>query len=305
MRTLRKDALDLGLKPRFLALDSVPAMSAACQEAELAEAVPNCVDPSYVDAVMDACRRHGATIVIPTIDLDLQILADAAERMKSEGINPLISHPAATKVARDKQLTSSVLASMGVPVPLTLTLTEAMASSSAPFPAVIKPKDGSNSKGIHYLSGWNDLPQPQPDGAHTLFQERCIGPEYTVNAYVDTGGNLRCAVPHLRIEVRGGEVSKARTERRPEFLELARKIVLAVPGLRGPFCFQCIDTDRGPRVFEINARFGGGYPLAHAAGATFGKWALQEHLDLECTANDIWQDGLLMLRYDDAILVRP
>lgn len=304
MRTLRKDAMDLGLIPRFLALDHAPAMSTACYEAELAEAVPPCGDPAYVNAVLAACRRHGASIVIPTIDLDLQVLADAADRMKVEGVSPLISHPGAIKVARDKQLTSSVLDSMGVPVPATFSLSQAMSSpASAPFPAILKPMDGSNSKGLHYLSSWDDLPKPHPDEALTLFQERCMGPEYTVNAYVDAGGILRCVVPHRRLEVRGGEVSKARTERRPDLLELASKVVVAVPGLRGPFCFQCIDTDRGPRVFEINARFGGGYPLAHAAGATFGKWALQEHLGLEPDCHDEWSDGLVMLRYDEAFFI--
>lgn len=306
METLRADAAALGLRTRFLALDRDPGLSAACHAADVAEPVPACADPGYVDAVLSACRRHGASMVIPTIDLDLQVFADAAGRMRSEGVSPLISQPSATKVARDKQLTASALAAAGVPVPVTLSLAEAMAApSSAAFPSVIKPMDGSSSKGLHYLSDWKDLPNPPPDGSRTLFQERCVGPEYTVNAYVDAGGALRCAVPHRRLEVRGGEVSKARTERRQDLLEIARKVVAAVPGLRGPFCFQCIDTARGPRVFEINARFGGGYPLAHAAGATFGKWALQEHLGLGCAAADEWSDGLLMLRYDDAILVKP
>lgn len=304
MRTLRKDAIDLGLRPRFLALDQVPTMSAACQEAEIVNAVPACDEPGYVQAVIDACRRHGATMVIPTIDLDLQVLAEAAERMESEGISPLISQPMAIKVARNKLLTSSVLASMGVLVPATLLLSEAMAApTSAPFPAIIKPVDGSSSKGLHYLSGWEDLPKPAPVGDHTLFQEHCIGPEFTVNAYVDAYGVLRCVVPHRRIEVRGGEVNKGRTERRPDLLDIARKVVAAVPGLRGPFCFQCIVTDNGPKVFEINARFGGGYPLAHAAGATFGKWAIQEHLGIEPDFHDEWTDGLLMLRYDDAFFI--
>ena len=301
MRTLRKDAMDLGLRPRFLALDREPAMSAACQEAELVEAVPACADPGYVDAVLNACVRHGVTMVIPTIDLDLQHLADAADRMRDQGVSPLISQPAAIKVARNKQLTSSVLAAQGVPTPITYSLLEVMVSpETAIFPAVIKPMDGSSSKGLHYMSNWDDLPRPTPDAARTLFQERCIGTEYTVNAYVDGAGVLRCAVPHVRLEVRGGEVSKAKTHRRFDLLEMARKVASALPGLRGPFCFQCIDTKSGPRIFEINARFGGGYPLAHAAGARFGKWALQEHLGLTPDFNDEWQSGVLMIRYDDA-----
>jgi carbamoyl-phosphate synthase large subunit len=58
-------------------------------------------------------------------------------------------------------------------------------------------------------------------------------------------------------------------------------------------------------VFEINARFGGGYPLAHQAGATFSQWLLEEVAGLPATANDRWQDGVLMLRYDSAVFSSP
>jgi carbamoyl-phosphate synthase large subunit len=54
-------------------------------------------------------------------------------------------------------------------------------------------------------------------------------------------------------------------------------------------------------VFEINARLGGGYPLAHQAGATFTKWLLEEALGLPCTAVDTWRAGVEMLRYDTAV----
>ena len=131
-----------------------------------------------------------------------------------------------------------------------------------------------------------------------------MGPENTVNCYVDQAGVLRAAVPHRRIEVRDGEVSKGVTERRPELTAIAHQIVKAIPGLRGPFCFQVILTQSGPKVFEINARFGGGYPLTHAAGATFTKWLIEEALNLPCTANDTWQDGLLMLRHDMSVFIK-
>ena len=86
--------------------------------------------------------------------------------------------------------------------------------------------------------------------------------------------------------------------------DIARQIVKVIPGLRDPFCFQAILTAEGPTVFEINARFGGGYPLAPAAGATFGKWLIEESLGLPSTANDEWQDGFLILRYDAAVFIK-
>jgi len=56
-------------------------------------------------------------------------------------------------------------------------------------------------------------------------------------------------------------------------------------------------------VFEINARFGGGFPLAHRAGARFSRWLLEDVLGLQSSAQNNWQEDLVMLRYDAAIFL--
>ena len=54
-------------------------------------------------------------------------------------------------------------------------------------------------------------------------------------------------------------------------------------------------------MIEINARFGGGYPLVDHAGATFAQWLLEEVAGLSRTVHDDWREGVLMLRYDAAV----
>ena len=136
-------------------------------------------------------------------------------------------------------------------------------------------------------------------------QELVRGREYTVNLFFDQAGNLRSAVPHERCEVRSGEVSKGITRRDSRFMELARQLGAVLSGAVGPLCFQAITPESGPPVvFEINARFGGGYPLAHQAGATFTRWLLEEIAGLPSSAHDQWEDGLTMLRYDAALFHR-
>jgi len=58
-------------------------------------------------------------------------------------------------------------------------------------------------------------------------------------------------------------------------------------------------------VFEINARFGGGYPLADHAGASFARWLLEERLNLPSTAGNKWTAGVAMLRFDAELFVNP
>ena len=56
-------------------------------------------------------------------------------------------------------------------------------------------------------------------------------------------------------------------------------------------------------MIELNPRFGGGYPLSYEAGADFPGALIGE---LQGTSSDVlhhWRDGLVMLRYDDAVFV--
>jgi carbamoyl-phosphate synthase large subunit len=108
-------------------------------------------------------------------------------------------------------------------------------------------------------------------------------------------------IPHLRYEVRAGEVAKGITRRHAQLEAVAWALGEALPEARGALCFQAIVDAAGRAVvFELNARFGGGYPLAHRAGARFTQWLLEETSGLPLSAHNDWHDGVLMLRYDHA-----
>ena len=92
--------------------------------------------------------------------------------------------------------------------------------------------------------------------------------------------------------------------------DLAARICAALPGAFGTIIVQVFvdgqpdDAATDLAVIEINARYGGGFPLALEAGADFPRWQLEELLGLPSTAAaDAWRDGLVMLRYDAAVFV--
>ena len=88
----------------------------------------------------------------------------------------------------------------------------------------------------------------------------------------------------------------------PRLVSLGRRIAEALPGAWGPLNIQCfMDASGQIRVFEINVRFGGGYPLAHHAGARFTSWLLDELAGRTLPWCEDWQDNLAMLRFDDAV----
>lgn len=303
IRCFRHAAAELGRELRVMAADVRPDLSAACHVADAAVTVPRCIEPGYVPALLELCRREDIDLLVPTIDTELGVLSQYTPEFAAVGAQVVISAPEVVTIARDKVATASRLFSARVSVPRTLSLADYRNRVGALSGEVIaKPMGGSSSVGIQRGRSAADFAALPGEGF--LVQELWAGAEYTVNMYIDRAGVLRCAVPHRRIETRAGEVSKGRTERVPQLEEAARRIAAALPGAWGPLCFQAIVRDSGEyAVFEINARFGGGYPLAHRAGAQFTRWLLEEVAGLPCTAHNDWREGVTMLRYDAAVFV--
>jgi len=296
----RQSAADAGIDLRVLAADMAPDMSAACHAADQAFSVPRCSDPGFVDAVLGIASQNMVDLIVPTIDDELAPLSNAIERFRSAGTHVHVSPPSVIEIVRDKVSTAKVLAAAGVPVPWTVSLDEGRRlNGELTWPLFLKPSAGSASRGIRIATSPADFPADPPEAM--MLQQLLSGPEFTVNMFIDKHGTLRSSVAHRRLQIRAGEVEKGRTERDPVFRSLAEGVAAALPEARGVMCFQVIvDETSGARIFEINARFGGGYPLAHFAGAQYARWLLEECVGLPSTAHDDWRSGALMLRYDAA-----
>ena len=110
-------------------------------------------------------------------------------------------------------------------------------------------------------------------------------------------------MPHERVEVRSGEVSKAITVKNRSLMDIGASIAERLPGARGMLNIQVFRSATGSlAVIEINARVGGGYPVAHRAGARYTHWLVENLVGSPSTAAfDTWEDDLVMLRYDSAV----
>ncbi|PZQ56967.1 MAG: hypothetical protein DI555_02230 [Novosphingobium pentaromativorans] len=303
-RCFRRAAEKLGLRAEIHACDLEPELSAACLEAEAAFQVPRCTAPDYVERLLDHCAREKIDLLVPTIDTELDVLSRARELFAELGTMVHVSAPGVIDVVRDKERTIAVLAEAGVPVPRTARIEDLRADPAGwNFPLFAKPVGGSASRGIGVLRSAAEIRADYPEPM--LVQELLRGPEYTINMYLDARGRMRSAIPHLRISTRAGEVEKGRTVRDPRMIAIAGQIAAALGregAAEGVLCFQLIDDpDAGPRVFEINARFGGGYPLADHAGGRFAESLLARVAGLSECASDHWREGVTMVRYDNAV----
>lgn len=300
---IRESLADAGLGGAVCVVDCstmAPAMFAADRSWQ----VPRCSSASFLPTVLELVRQQRIDLIVPTQDLELPLYAEAREKFAREGVCVAISSPLTVAISEDKRLTHRWLVDHGFPTVRQALVKEALANRSEwDLPLLVKPARGSASAGVRILRAAEELELLADTGEELIVQEIAEGDEYTINVYVDRRGRCLCAVPHQRLEVRGGEVSKAVTRRYRPLMELARAIAETLPGAYGVLNIQCFLAPSGDiRVIEINARVGGGYPLAHHAGAPFTRWLLDEvRGELPAASFDGWVDDLAMLRFDSSI----
>jgi carbamoyl-phosphate synthase large subunit len=270
--------------------------------ADTAELVPRISDPQYIESLLDICTRHQIALLIPTIDTELQLLSQHIDRFKECGVTVLISSIATNDICYSKKNTGQFFEKIGVNTPKIYEVGEV---EDVDFPVIIKPDTGSSSIGVHYIQNRYELNFFSTYVKDAIVQELIIGEEYTIDILLDFQGNVISIVPRLRLETRAGEVSKGIAVKNFALIAAAKEVVECLPGAIGCITLQCFLQADGKIIFiEINPRFGGGYPLSYRAGADFPSWLLQSLQGKPPkVAIDEWEDGLAMLRYDDAIFV--
>ena len=301
---IRDSIAKVGVESTIVTIDS-GSTSPAAFAADASYRVPPCTDSGFLDTVLELCERHRIRILIPTIDTELPVYAAAIQRFTNIGVTVCISELAAIHICCNKIATHDWLVAKGFPTVRQANPHSVLSDSVAwPLPLIAKPYNGSASIGVRRIQTRLELELLAQRPSGYIIQEVAGGREFTINVYVNRSGACLCAVPHLRMEVRAGEVSKGITVKDRNLINLARAVSEALPGGYGPLNIQCFMDDSGTtRIIELNARFGGGYPLAHQAGARFTDWLLDELGGRSLSYFDNWTDDLAMLRYDEAVFV--
>jgi carbamoyl-phosphate synthase large subunit len=303
LRSLREAVAAADLDGRVIACD-LNWMAPAMHVADAGFTVPACTDAAFADRVTELCRRETVDLVIPTIDTELMVWARLKPSLATAGTTVAVCDPAAIAIAADKRRTNEHCRRIGVPCPRQASLPAVRSDPAAwSLPLVVKPAAGSASVGLRHVTEWAQL-DDLVDVGDLVVEEHASGVEHTVDVYVDRAGVVHCPVVRRRLEVRAGEVSKARVVRDGYLASLATRTVETLPGAYGPLNVQLFSDGRNAAVIEINARFGGGYPLSWRAGGRHGEWLVREVARGEAPPVDPpIEHDLTMLRWDEEIFV--
>lgn len=308
LNIFKEEVKNLKLPSKVFTCDADPTWSPAGSLSDQAFKVSRCTDISFFDEIHRLCQEFDIKLIIPTIDTELSVYSHYANKFRDIGVDIMVSNEHCISIFRDKYKTACVLEKAGVSVPKTFLLNSELKEKNLRFPLIAKPINGSLSQGISVVYNIAELDSLANDvkkyNKKYVLQEFISGTEYTINCFINRKGKLLSAIPHKRVKVREGEVCFAITEKHSSLQQAAEKLVVNLPGIYGHICFQAmIDENNRAFIFEINGRFGGGYPLADKAGGKSAKWILQEVNDLPLDECEDWKEGLKMLRYDDAVFV--
>jgi len=301
----RQAGTELGIELLVLGADAEPDLAPASRLVDRCFRVPRCSDPQFTQELLALSKHEHVDLIVPTIDPELPVYARHRPLFEADGIEVLISGPQTIDIASDKLLTNRWLVQHGYPTVRQATVDEVLRNRAAwEFPVIVKPRCGSASVGVRFVNEAATLQLLAAEPGLVVESVAC-GVEHTTNVLVNSSRKCLCAVPHQRLETRGGEVSKGRTVKNRRLMELVRSVVEALPDAYGPLNVQGFVAKNGEiQLTEINARFGGGFPLAAQAGANFCRWILEDAFDLPSTAAfSDWKEHLLMLRFDNAVFI--
>jgi len=302
LKAFQRAARQLHLNVKFLGADCQTA-SPALQLCDHKFWVHPTTHRRYLSDIRDIVKSQEVDLLVPTVDLDLKALARQRQSLTEVGCHVLVSSARVIQICQDKRQTHKFLQKYEIDTPQTVSIQDQLKCETLPYPCYVKPWDGYASRFNTLAHDRQDLEYLSRKVPHAICQAFVTGHEFTCDVYVDMSQNVRCVVPRQRLEVRSGEVSKARVSMAKDVMQVAAQVVQCLKAGPGVITVQLIKTPESRlKVIEINPRFGGGVPLSIRAGANFPKWILQEIMGQDPVIETVSvKDDLVMLRYDHEV----
>jgi carbamoyl-phosphate synthase large subunit len=278
--------------------DMSPKLSSACQVSDGYLQVPRVTDESYLSTLKEYCLENSISLIVPTIDTELSILANAKDDFKNNGISIVISDINVCDTFYLKDSTEKFFVDNGFDTTKSIDNLE-----NAKYPLFAKLNNSSLSVGACKVDDYNHAKELLEKSDNYIFQEFIDADEFTVDTFIDKNGEIISIVPRQRLEVRAGEVNKALAVKDEFIFNEIKRLCKKIDGAYGTLTIQLFKSNEFIKFIEINPRFGGGYPLSWKAGANFAEYIIKDYLGKKLKYSEDWKDRTLMLRYDAEVII--
>lgn len=264
--------------------------------------IPRIGTENYISTIIDICEKENIHLIVPTIDTELLILAQAKENIENKtNAKVLISNVNVINICRDKKNTQHFFEENGFGAPKQIK-DEDIKNENISFPLFIKPLNGSSSINTFKVNNKEELKFFYNYVKEPIVQEFMEGEEYTIDSFLDFNSNIISIVPRKRIATRSGEIIKGKIIKDREIINDIKRMLEILKPI-GQITIQCMKTKDGIKYIEINPRFGGGVPMSIKAGADSCENLYRLLNSEKIEYNEEYKDNLIFLRFDDSIML--
>lgn len=310
-----------GAEGKVYAANSSP-FSPAFGAADEMVITPMIYDDEYIPFLLNYCKKEQIQVLISLFDIDLPVLSRHKAEFEALGVTVVVSDPDVLDVCNDKLLMNIFLKERNLDTPeCYLSVEEAMAAvedGELNYPVLIKPRWGMGSLSIYQADDEEELKvlykktkreimqgylkfESHADLEHgVLIQKMLPGREYGLDIINDLNKEYRSTIVKEKIAMRSGETDCAKVADRPQLQRIGRKAAEEL-GHIGNLDMDIILSDGIAYIIDMNARFGGGYPYSHMAGANLPRAILswvsgnrEEPADLRAKTGRVFCKDIVM-----------
>lgn len=298
----------LGNEGRVIATDC-SNLAPAVYEADAFYLVPRITAPSYMDRVLDICKKEKINGVFSLIDPELSMLAKERDRFLEIGTIPVISPYDLVETCFDKYKFYNLMLEYGIPTGRCFIskedFFEAKKRKEIDYPVFAKPVKGSASININKVTTDEEIEVLFDLYDDIMIQEYMSGQEYGADVYIDMiSGKCTSIFIKKKIKMRAGETDKSESVKRDKLFELISNFVEKA-GFRGMIDID-IFHDEAKDIYylsEVNPRFGGGYPHAYACGVDMPSSMIKNLKGEENPVNiGDYKEGICMMKYNEIMI---
>lgn len=237
------------------------------------DVVPRANSSNYLEWLEHYIVANDIQIFIPTSEAEIgRIAISGLEKISSAVI--VKSNNLVIEKCLDKHECLLYLSSKNIHVPQHGLLLDSYPSK---YPAIIKPRFGQGSKGIHKVESKEVL--MEYDKESFIWQEYLIPDceEYTCPIFCSEVTEIRSLV--IKRELQGGFTAKGEVIDNKEITDYVESIATALE-LKGVMNIQLRLTKEGPLLFEINPRLSSTLVFREKMGFCDLDWFISQHLNL-------------------------
>jgi len=250
---------------------------------------PLTYDEGYVPFLKRICLEYNINAIVPVFDLELPILARHRKEFEDIGTKIVVSGENTVLTCNDKWLSFKFLDGAGIGTPRTFldinAVKAAISNGEISYPIMIKPRWGMGTMSTYEACDEQELEllnkkvkreifdsylkyeSSQDKEECVIFQEKLSGQEYGLDIICDLNGIFRNTIVKKKYEMRANETDCAITVRDEALEDIGKCIAKSFGDMQGPMDVDVIRCGEKDYVLDLNARFGGGYPFSHIAGA--------------------------------------